>query len=117
VLSLVALAACGVVGGVVAFSSLGLAPLLMTAGIVGGSEALLKILGEEVRMKIAELKIAIQKKYATWRKGIFLERFESELWGEMLRKFDTFAAVADSKEYHDTTQALESVRTMMSAVK
>ncbi|MCL2117023.1 MAG: 50S ribosome-binding GTPase [Planctomycetaceae bacterium] len=109
VLSLGALATCGVFG-VAAFGSLGVMPLLMTGGIVGGSEALLKILGEEVRMKIAELKVAIQKKYASWRKGIFLERFESELWGEMLRKFDTFSAVARSKEYHGTLQALESVR-------
>ena len=116
-LSVGALATCGVMGGIAAFGSAGLAPLLMTGGIVGGSEALLKILGEEIRMKIAELKVAIQKKYAAWRKGIFLERFESELWGEMLRKFDAFADVADSKEYHDTLQALESVRNIMSAMK
>ena len=117
VLSLGALATCGVMGGIAAFGSAGLAPLLMTGGIVGGSEAVLKILGEEVRMKIAELKVAIQQKYAAWRKGIFLERFESELWGEMLRKFDAHTAIACSKEYIDTMEALESVRNVMAAMQ
>ena len=117
ILSLGALATCGVMGGIAAFGSAGLAPLLMTGGIVSGSEAVLKILGEEVRMKIAELKVAIQQKYATWRKGIFLERFESELWGEMLRKFDTLSTVSHSKEYIDTMDALESVRNIMVALK
>ena len=116
VLSLGALATCGVMGGIAAFGTAGLAPLLMTGGIVGGSEAVLKILGEEVRMKIAELKVAIQQKYASWRKGIFLERFESELWGAMLRKFDHLAVVAESKEYIDTMDALESVRSIMAGV-
>jgi len=116
VLSVGAIATCGVLG-VAALGSIGLSHVLITGCIYGGSEALLKILGEEVRMKIAELKVAIQKKYAAWRKGIFLERFESELWGEMLRKFDAFSAVAESKEYLDTQQALESVRNIMSAMK
>jgi len=116
VLSVGAIATCGVLG-VAALGSIGLSHVLITGCIYGSSEALLKILGEEVRMKIAELKVAIQKKYAAWRKGIFLERFESELWGEMLRKFDAFAAVSASKEYLDTTQALASVRNIMSAMK
>ena len=116
VLSVGAIATCGILG-IVALGAAGLTPLLITGGIFGGSEALLKILGEEVRMKIAEMKVAIQKKYAAWRKGIFLERFESELWGEMLRKFDAFSTVAKSKEYLDTMQALESVRSIMSAMK
>ncbi len=113
VLSVGALATCGVLGLGAAIGSAGLAPLLATGGITGGSEALLKILGEEVRMKIAELKIAIQRKYATWRKGIFLERFESELWGGMLAKFDSFSAIPHSKEYLDTVQALDSVRNIL----
>ena len=117
VLSLGALATCGVMGGIAAFGSAGLAPLLMTGGIVGGGEAVLKILGEEVRLKIAELKVAIQQKYSSWRKSIFLEHFESELWGEMLRKFDALAAVIRSKEYLDTLQALESVRKIMTNPK
>jgi len=115
-LSVGAIATCGVLG-VAALGSIGLSHVLITGCIYGSSEALLKILGEEVRMKIAELKVAIQKKYAAWRMGIFLERFESELWGEMLRKFDTFSAVTQSKEYLDTTEALESVRNIMSAMK
>ena len=116
VLSIGAIATCGVLG-VAALGSIGLSHVLITGGIYGGSEAVLKILGEEVRLKIAELKVAIQKKYAVWRKSIFLERFESELWGETLRKFDTFSTVAKSKEYLDTMQALESVRSIMSAMK
>ncbi|MDR1491278.1 MAG: 50S ribosome-binding GTPase [Planctomycetaceae bacterium] len=111
VLSVGALATCGVFGaGMMANVSGALPYFLTVGGVTGGSETILKILGEEIRLKIAEIKVEIQQKYAAWRRGIFLERFESELWGEMLRKFDHFAAIPQSREYLDAIQALEAVR-------
>ena len=113
VLSVGAIATCGVLGLGAALGSAGLAPLLATGGIAGGGEAILKILGEEVRMKIAELKVEIQRKYAAWRKDIFLKRFESELWGEILAKFDRFSDLLQSKEYLETRESLESIRAIL----
>ena len=114
VLSVGAIATCGVLGIGAAFgSAAGVSYLLAAGGITGGSEAVLKILGEEIRTKIAEVKVEIQQKYAAWRKGIFLERFELDLWGNMLAKFDTFAAVLQSREYLETMEALESVREIL----
>jgi hypothetical protein len=111
VLSAGALAVCGVFGIGAAASIHGALPYFLTlGGITGGSETIFKILGEEVRLKIAEIKVEIQQKYAARRKGIFLERFESEIWGEMLDKFDRFAAITQSREYLDAVKALETLR-------
>ncbi|MCL2347579.1 MAG: 50S ribosome-binding GTPase [Planctomycetaceae bacterium] len=117
VLSAGAILTCGVFGVGAAIGTAGAIPyLIATGGITGGSEALFKIVGEEVRLKIAELKVAIQQKYADWRKNIFLERFESELWGNMLAKFDLHAQFVNTEPYLETVRALEQLRRLMSDI-
>jgi len=110
-------------GALITFGVLGVGAVLGSGGIVlylllaGGGEAVLKILGEEVRLAIAELKVEIQEKYARWRKEIFLDRFEQGLWHELLAKLDTGAAIVTSEPFLETRRIHQHIRKMLSELK
>jgi hypothetical protein len=115
VLTGAAILTCGILGAGVILGSAGVTAFLLAGGLTGSGEAAAKILGEEIRCAIAELKAAIQEKYAHWRKEMFLREFESVLWSGLLEKCDAGTSLLQSDAYLQTELACRRIReTLMS---